>query len=106
MRDFFKSYLIDCFLLLATVADSAKTSGILFHDWAPACAAGSRTNITTNDSGTINGSNTIPGFAGQRGSYGLPLGLTTQSPGRYTQPVLNQIFCLRILSRGRNHFEL
>lgn len=37
MRDFFRCYLIACFLLLASVAESAKTSGILFHDRASGC---------------------------------------------------------------------
>ena len=80
MRHVFKTYLISCFLLLATAANSTNASAILFHDWTSACAGSSCTYTNTSASGTINGSNTIPGFAGQSGSYGLPLGITTQMP--------------------------
>ena len=80
MRHFIKIYLINCFLLLATATDNTNASGIHFHDWTSAYAGSSYTYTNTSTSGTINGSNTIPGFAGQPGSYGLPLATTTQPP--------------------------
>ncbi|MBI82072.1 MAG: hypothetical protein CMJ81_02660 [Planctomycetaceae bacterium] len=80
MRHFFKTYLISCFLLLATATEYANASGMVFHDWTSANAGGIYTYTNTSASGTINGSNLIPGFAGQPGSYGLPLAVTSQPP--------------------------
>ena len=80
MNHFFKIHLIGFVLLLAAGSGRANASSIVFHDWTSAYAGGSYTYTNTSASGTINGSNPIPGFAGQPGSYGLPLAITSQPP--------------------------